>query len=134
MGVEQFVSSAGLAGVVADTSLVTQIGFLLATGFLFFGALVGGAMSWGAARAARRAQTEIARELKATQELAAEIRNLTARAEDLARQRFAASTEVDAPDRAADGEQQAATRSLEAARESATVPSALLGGMLRRRR
>lgn len=151
MSVEAFLSSLGLVDIF------NQVGFETLTILLFISSLVICMMAFQAAGAARKARNEAKGYLKSAQDLALEVRHLTAQVEKATHKRATAASSgpvrvgasetteeaeisiIDAPtdessydedDRLAN---EANGRTLEEAKKAATVPSALLGGFLRRK-
>lgn len=142
MGFESFLAGVGLGGLVAEDFFFAQVVLMSVTALLFLASLVISLMAFRAAAAARQARRE-------ANDLAAEMRHLTAQVE-LAVKRPAArpveaamapcadeadeNERMDVANDAVAEEPPPADRTLDAAREAATVPKALVGSLLRRRR
>ncbi|MEQ8936778.1 MAG: hypothetical protein RIE56_13395 [Amphiplicatus sp.] len=158
MAFEEFLMRVGLGELVAEDFFLAQILLMSLTALLFAASLVMCVMAFKAATAARRARSEAEAHFLSAKDLAVEMRHLTAQVE-LATKRPAAKPvriEIVEPlvDAAAN-EDQASTpaeddserganfaeedvapfdKTLDAAKEAASVPKALVGSFLRRRR
>lgn len=160
---ENLASVLGLRELLAGDMFAAQLGVLAVTTFLVVCSFVLCLMAFRAAGAARRARGEAEAHFRAAQDLAVEMRRLTAQVEKAMTRRAAAASVPSTPLRAsaaeatgeagvtiepaepeesadaahASGEETveaaSAERALEAAKKAATIPSALLGAMLRRR-
>ncbi len=161
MGSQEFLSFLGLGDLIADDFFAMQIGVLFLTTLLFLGSFILCLQAFRAAGAARRAMSEITDDMSAVAKMTSEARQLSDRIDDaISRQEDQAARYLD---EAADAEpMDAQTRDdtppaevmelgesdeaplekeqnlraenpLEAAKRAATVPSALLKGILRRR-
>ena len=136
MNVEEVLASFGLGGLVADEFFFTQIGILTLTGILFAGSLALCIMAMRAAFSAKRARNEAQLSVDSMQDLAVEMRQLTAQVERAA---YAPSRDEDVDDKL-DAED---VTSLDAEVEERNQesddkaglrkPSALLRGFLSRR-
>lgn len=159
MAFEEFLFRIGLGELVAEDFFLAQILLMSVTALVLVASLVLCAMAFKAATAARRARAEAEAHFLAAEDLAVEMRHLTAQVE-LATKRPAAKPVIieaieplieaaanedqaalgDAPsdDQAAtvaeEDEPPASDKTLEAAKEAASVPKALVGSFLRRRR
>lgn len=145
MSVEGFLSSLGLR------DLFEQIGFETATILLFISSIVICMMAFQAAGAARKARNEAKAHLRSAQDLADEMRHLTAQVEKATHKRVSTPVRVGSSETTDEAEieiiaaddpsfdegdrlaNEANGRTLEEAKKAATVPSALLGGFLRRK-
>lgn len=145
MSAEEFLSSLGLR------DFFDQISFETFTILLFVASFVLCMMAFKAAGAARRARNEAAAHVKSAQDLAAEVRHLTAQVEKATHRRASAPVRVGSSESTDEAEieiisapaedfdedermaHEANGRTLEEAKKAATVPSALLGGFLRRK-
>lgn len=140
MGLEGVISALGLGGLIADQAFLAQIGLMAVSSVLFLSSIIVCAMAFRAAGAARSARREAL-------DLAVEVRHLTAQVEKAAR-RGAAPSRSEEPaaeagvELSASGEGEPAgkteaaeteARTLEEAKNAATVPSALLRRLVRRR-
>lgn len=141
MSVEGLFASLGLGELLTGDLFLTQMGVLGATAVLFLSSLALSVMSFRSASATQRA-------LRSAEDLAAEMRHLTAQVEYSSRRHAPAQDHGDEHvcgegcghaeerldltdhDRA---EYANAEASLEAAKKAAIEPSALLRGRLRRR-
>lgn len=136
MGFEAAISALGLGGLIADEVFLAQIGLMAVSSILFLSSIIVCAMAFRAAGAARRARREAL-------DLAVEVRHLTAQVEKAAHRGGAPSrSEEPAAALSASGEGEPSgkteaaeteVRTLEEAKNAATVPSALLRRMVRRR-
>ena len=81
MNFEQVLASFGLGGLVADAFFVTQIGVLALTGILFAASLALCIMAMRAAFTAKRARNEAQMTVASMQDMAVEMRQLTAQVE-----------------------------------------------------
>ena len=161
MGFEGILAFLGLGDLVVDDFFAVQIGVLFLTALLFLGSFILCLQAFRAAGAARRAVSEISDDMSAVAKMTSEARQLSDRINDaISRQEDQAARyldeaadaeplEVDTRDNeppaevmglgesdeaAPEEEQSLRTENpLEAAKRSATVPSALLKGFIRRR-
>lgn len=145
MAVEEFLSALGLR------DFFDEIGFQTLTILLFVASLVVCMMAFQAAGAARKARNEAKAHLRSAQDLADEMRHLTAQVEKATHKRVSTPVRVGSSETTAEAEieiiasddqsfgegdrlaNEANGRTLEEAKKAATVPSALLGGFLRRK-
>lgn len=123
MRLDELIARVGRGEVIADDVFYFQIGLLTLVVLFFLASLVLCVMSVRAAGGARSA-------LKRADELAAEMRHLTAQVE-LSTKRAATIRSSEATDNATTDKEGAADRSLEAAKEAATVPTSLVRGRFR---
>jgi biopolymer transport protein ExbB/TolQ len=147
---EMIASALGLGEVFAQDVLAMQLVILAATVAAFVFSLAMMVMTGRAATSARRARAEAEGLLRSAQDFAVEARQLAAKL-DRGAERAAASpdakpaappTRVSARETTPEAEveiisheeQDRAARNLEAAKEAASVPARLLGGLRRRRR
>jgi hypothetical protein len=147
MSVEAFLSEFGY--------FISDLGFQGANILLFICSFVLCIMAFKAAGAARRARNEAQAHMRSAQDLAVEVRHLTAQVEKAAARRTSANAQpspvrvsaaetteeaeieiIAGPEPVSDfddDERFATEATLEEAKRGATVPSALLGGLLRRK-
>lgn len=134
-GFESAIAALGLGELVLDQARLAQIGLLAFSSFLFLCSIAVCGMAFRAASAAKRAQREAL-------DLAVEVRHLTVQVEKATARRHGepqeATGEMSAGDNsnavgAAAGESAEPDRTLEEAKKAATVPSALLRNLARRR-
>jgi len=123
MRLDELIARVGRGEMIADDVFYFQIGLLTLVVLFFLASLVLCVMSVRAAGGARSA-------LKRADELAAEMRHLTAQVE-LSTKRAAAVRPLGEQDAAAIGPDGSADRSLEAAKEAVTVPTSLVRGRFR---
>ncbi|MFN3960594.1 MAG: hypothetical protein ACK4NP_11840 [Parvularculaceae bacterium] len=151
MSGEMIASALGLGELFAQDVVAVQLVILAATVASFVFSLAMMVMTGRAATSARRARAEAEGLLRSAQDFAVEARQLAAKVERGAERASAASpdakpaappTRVSARETTPEAEveiisheeQDRAARNLEAAKEAASVPAKLLGGLRRRRR
>lgn len=81
MNFEQVIASFGLGGLVADEFFVTQIGVLTLTAILFAASLALCIMAARAASTAKRVRDDVQSSAASMQDMAVEMRQLTAQVE-----------------------------------------------------
>jgi hypothetical protein len=160
MAFEGLLSPEGLGAFLAQDFFSLQVGVMTLTALLFFCTTVLCLLAFRAAGGAKRARREAEAQFQAAQDLAVEVRHLTAQIERATSRRASAPSFPSGPVRVGASEvtdeaeieiinaphgrdDQAAMdldeggsigdRTLDAAKKAATVPAALLGGLLRRR-
>lgn len=152
MSAESIVAAIGLGELFATDILAVQLVILAATIAAFVLSLALMIMAGRSAKAARRARGEAEGFLRSAQDFAVEARQLAAKLDKGGGERASADadpkarpappTRVSARETTPEAEveiitlkeQDRAARNLEAAKESASVPSKLLGGFRPRRR
>lgn len=158
MAFEEFLMRVGLGELVAEDFFLAQILLMSVTALLFAASLVMCVMAFRAAAAARKARSEAQAHFLSAQDLAVEMRHLTAQVELATKRPAAKPVRIDLVEplvEAAANEDQAMTaendspgaenakaveapetsdKTLDAAKEAASVPKALVGSFLRRRR
>lgn len=158
MAFEEFLMRVGLGELVAEDFFLAQIVLMSLTALLFAASLVMCVMAFRAATAARKARSEARTHLLSAQDLAVEMRHLTAQVELATKRPAAKAVKIDLVEplvEAAANEDQTSApagrdsesgatfaeeeaapsdKTLDAAKEAASVPKALVGSFLRRRR
>lgn len=151
MGAEAMMSALGLGELFAQDVLAVQLVVLAATVASFVLSLALMILAGRSAGAARRARGEAEGLLRSAQDFAVEARQLAAKVDRIAASaaaepategKAAPATRVGARETTPEAEveiislkeQDRAARNLEAAKESASVPTKLLGGFRPRRR
>lgn len=141
MSLDQVLASTGFGWLVADEFFVTQIGVLTLTGILFAASLALCIMAMRAAFTAKRARNEAQLTVASMQDMAVEMRQLTAQVERASY----AQTHVEQDDEASEAGDKAGDDASLGANETETGPpadegktnkkrpSALLRGFLSRR-
>lgn len=161
MAFEGLLSLEGLGGFLARDFFTLQVGVLALTALAFLCTFVLCLLAFRAAGGAKRARLDAEAQFRAAQDLAVEVRHLTAQIERATGRRMTSvpsspvrvgaseltdEAEIEiigAPSRETEaGEEStmegsdrdpASDRALDGAKRAATVPAALLGGLLRRR-
>ncbi len=160
MAFEEFLARIGLGQLAADDLFLGQLLLIGVTALLFAASLVMCVLAFRAATAARMARRDAEAHFLAAKDLAVEMRHLTAQVELATKRPAAKPVRIDAveplveaaanEDKAASseavipqdaetsdrsgGEPPASDKTLDAAKEAASVPKALVGSFLRRRR
>lgn len=91
MALHDFLASLGFEEFLTKDIFTAQVGVLAATAFFFAGSLVLCLMAFRAARAAGRSRSEAQAHFRSAQDLAVEVRRLTAQVEKATTRRAAAS-------------------------------------------
>lgn len=136
MNVEQVLASFGLGDLVADQFFFTQIGVLTLTGILFAASLALCIMAMRAAFTAKRARNEAQMTVASMQDMADEMRQLTAQVERASYAQTRADQEDDTSENNAEVTLDAGENETDppaADKTSKRRPSALLRGLLSRR-
>ena len=136
MNVEEVLASFGLGGLVADEFFFTQIGVLTLTGILFAMSLALCIMAMRAAFSAKRAQNEAQMSVSSMQDMAVEMRQLTAQVERAAYAQNHDDRDDEEADAADEISADADTEERDPSSEDNSAgrkPSALLRGFLSRR-
>lgn len=136
MSLEQVLASFGLGGLVADEFFVTQIGVLTLTGILFAASLALCIMAMRAASAAKRARNEAQMTVASMQDMADEMRQLTAQVERASYTQNRAEQDGEASEVGDEISLDADEKEIDLPAErrtNKTRPSALLRGFLSRR-
>jgi len=140
MGLEGVISALGLGGLIADQAFLAQVGLMAVSSILFLSSIIVCAMAFraaGAARSARREALDLAvevRHLTAQVEKAAHRGGAPSRGDETAEAAVALSASGEGESSGKTGAAETEIRTLEEAKNAATVPSALLRRMVRRRR
>jgi len=136
MNFEQVLASSGLGGLVADEFFVTQIGVLTLTGILFAASLALCIMAVRAASTAKRARNDAQMTVASMQDMADEMRQLTAQVERASYAQNRAEQDDDASEAGNEISLDADDKEIDPPAEGKskkTRPSALLRGFLSRR-
>ncbi len=152
MASEGLLSPQGLGEFLARDFFTLQVGVMTLTALAFLCTFVLCLLAFRAAGAAKRSRLDAEAHYRAAEDLAVEVRHLTAQIERATGRRMSSSPVrvgaseltdeaeievISSPDdgaamEAADDDP-ARDRALDAAKKAATLPAALLGGLLRRR-